>query len=37
LLEPLHSGLKQGHHHVSPNGYMVTLGWRPALSRAIAP
>ena len=36
LLEHLPSSLKQGHQHVSPNGHGVRLGWRPALSRAIA-
>ena len=37
LLEHLPSGLKQGHQHVSPNGHGVRLGWRPAMSRALAP
>jgi hypothetical protein len=32
-----HQHVSMGHQHVSPNGNMVRLGWRPALSRAIAP
>ena len=36
LLEPLPSGLNQGHRLVSPDGYGVRFGWRPALSRAVA-
>ena len=37
LLEPLPSGPNQGHQRVSPDGHGVRLGWRPALSRAVAP
>jgi hypothetical protein len=33
----LPSGLNQRHHHVSPNGHAVRLGWHPANARAIAP
>jgi hypothetical protein len=36
LLEPLPFGLNQGHEPVSPDGHGVSLGWRPALSRAVA-
>ena len=37
LLEPLPSGLNQGHKRISPDGHGVKLGWRLALSRAFAP
>ena len=37
LLEPLPSGLKQGHQRISSDGHGVRLGWHPALSRAFAP
>ena len=37
LLEPLPSRMNQRHQHVSPNGHGVRLGWRQAMSRAIAP
>ena len=37
MLEPLPSSLNQGHQHVSPDGHGVRLGWRLALSRAVAP
>jgi hypothetical protein len=33
----LPSGLNHGHQRVSPDGHGVRLGWRPALSRAVAP
>ena len=36
LLEPLPSGLNQGHQPVSPDGHGVRLDWCPALSRAVA-
>jgi hypothetical protein len=36
LLEPLPSRLNQGRQPISPDGHGVRLGWRPALSRAVA-
>jgi hypothetical protein len=37
VIEPLHIGLNQSHQHVSHDGHAVRLGWRPNLSRAVAP
>ena len=37
VVEPLPSGLNQGHQRVSLDGHGVRPGWRPSLSRAVVP